>query len=159
MPTLSNRDNDILSRRGIMVRVDGYGVQVTLTSTGVAWILNFMWSSGNSGKKLTLSLLKDLAQFQAEKGVWRDLRFKAVPIQVYSEILYFQLVFYLNGTPPRAFLSFPPTISAIVKTFSVPFIDDGVFTIGHDQIVNIEFSDMEVEQLRAGGLIIVSDCS
>ncbi len=155
MSTLSNRDNEILLKRGVTASNDHYGVQITLTPIGIVWLFNYLYSSGKVGATLSLSLLKDLAKFQPEKGSWRALRFKAVPIPVYEGTEYFQLVFYLDGTPPRAFHAFPPGISSISTAFSVPLMDGGVFNVRNDQIVNIEFSNSEVEQLKSGKLIIM----
>jgi len=155
VPTLSNRDNEILFRRGVTARNDHHGVHITLTPVGIVWLFNYLYSSRNLGVTLSLALLKDLAKFQPEKGSWRALRLKAVPIPVYEGTEYFQLVFYLDGTPPRAFHAFPPSISAISSTFSVPLMDGGAFNVRNDQIVNIEFSDSEVEQLENGKLVII----
>lgn len=155
MPTLSNRNNETLSKRGITALNDHHGVHITLTPVGIIWLFNYLYSSNNVGAALSLSLLKELAKFQPEKGSWRALRFKAVPIPVYEGSEYFQLVFYLNGTPPRAFHAFPPSISSITTIFSVPLMDGGAFTVRNDQIVNIEFSNSEVEQLKNGKLIII----
>lgn len=154
MPTLSNRDNEILSQRGISARNEHHGVQITLTPMGIVWLFNYLYSSSNIGAPLSLTLLKDLAKFQPKDSSWRSLRFMAVPIPVYEGSEYFQFVFYLNGTPPRAFHAFPPSPS-ISSIYSVPLMEGGAFKIRNDQLVNIEFSDSEVEQLKSGNIIVI----
>lgn len=155
MPTLSNKDQEMLAQRGISARNGAFGSEITLTSSGIAWLFNYLQSSGNIGSMLTLTLLKDVAQFQPKKNSWRALRFKAVPIPVY-DTNYFQLVFYLEGSPPRAFHVFRPDISAVTRTFDVPHMEGGVFKIKNNQIVKIEFSDSETEQLANGNLLVVN---
>ena len=156
MPTLSNKDQEVLAQRGISARNGVFGSEITLTSSGIAWLFNYLQSSGNVGAMLTLTLLKDVAKFQPERTSWRALRFKAVPIPVY-DTNYFQLVFYLEGSPPRAFHAFGPDISAISNTFDVPLMEGGVFKIRNDQIVKIEFSDSEVQQLSNGNLLVANE--
>ena len=156
MPTLSNKDQEVLAQRGISAHNGVFGSEITLTSSGIAWLFNYLESSGNLGSMLTLTLLKDVAKFQPQKNSWRALRFKAVPIPVY-DTNYYQLVFYLEGSPPRAFHAFRPDISAVLNTFDVPLMEGGVFKIRNDQIVKIEFSDPEAEQLSNGNLLLANE--
>lgn len=152
MSTLSNKDQEILAKRGISTHQGVFGSEITLTSTGIAWLFNYLHSSSNVGSMLTLALLKEIANFQPKDNSWRTLKFKAIPIPVY-DTCYFQLTFYLEGSPPRAFHAFHPSISAIPSTFDVPLMEGGAFKIRNDQIVKIEFSDPEVEQLKNGILL------
>lgn len=155
MPALSNRDKDVLAQRGISAHNEAFGTEIALTTTGVAWLFNYLESSGNIGATLTLTLLKDLAKFQPRKNSWRVLRSQAVPIPVY-DTNYFQLVFYLEGSPPRAFHAFHPDISAVPNVFDVPLIEGGAFKVRNDQIVKIEFSDFEVALLANGKPLITN---
>jgi hypothetical protein len=145
VPTLSNKDQEVLAQRGVTAHNGAFGTEITLTTLGVAWLFNYLQSSGSIGSTLTLSLLKDLANFQPINS-WRALRLQAVPIPVY-DTNYFQLIIYLEGSPPRAFHAFFPIISAVPKMFDVPLMEGGVFKIKNDQIVKIKFSDFEVGQL------------
>jgi len=155
VPTLSNKDQEVLAQRGISAHNGAFAYEITLTPSGIAWLFNYLESSGNVGSMLTLSLLKDVAKFQPQKNSWRTLRFKAVPIPVY-DTNYYQLVFYLEGSPPRAFHAFRPDILAVQNTFDVPLMEGGVFKIRNDQIVKIEFSDSETEQLANGDLLVAN---
>ena len=154
MATLGITDHHSLAKRGITADNNHYGVRISLTSRGMAWLLNYLYSSNQIGATLSLALLKEVARFQPKEGEWRDLRFKAVPIPVYHGENYFQFIFYLNGTPPRAFHFFPPEISAITTTHSVP-MTGGAFHLRNDQIVDIEFTEPEVAKLKNGELIVV----
>ena len=149
MSTLSNKDKAALASRGIFVTTRLSESEIGLTPVGISWLLNYLHSSGKIGSSLNLKLLKDVAKFQAMKNAWRELRFMAVPIPVYSTN-YFQLTFYLEGSPPRAFLAFSPSISSIPEIFDVPHMQEGVFKTRNDQIVQIIFSAIEVEQLSKG---------
>lgn len=155
MSTLCNGDHEVLTQRGITANHDHYGVQISLTSNGIAWLFNYLNSTRQIGATLSLALLKELAHFQPKESDWRELRFKAVSIPVYHDSEYFQFIFYLNGTPPRAFHSFSPDVSSITTTLSVPMIEAGVFRIRNDQIVKIEFTESEVQQLKNGNIVIV----
>lgn len=101
MATLSTKDELHLMQRGIAVEKDIHGYQYTFSLQGVYWLLNYLHEHHQQGKKpgLTLSLLKNLANAPAAKDA-RALRVKAVELPVYSKS-FFQLAFYLNGTPPR----------------------------------------------------------
>lgn len=149
MSTLSNKDQAVLASRGIFVTTRLSESEIELTPVGVAWLLNYLYSSKKIGSSLNLKLLKDVVKFEAMKSTWRELRFMAVPIPVYSTN-YFQLTFYLEGSPPRAFLAFSPGISSIQQTFYVPRMEGGVFKTRNDQVVTITFSAIEVEQLSKG---------
>jgi hypothetical protein len=154
VPTLGNKDNQILEQRGISAYNGAFGSEVAFTSTGIAWLFNYLYSSGNVGSMLTLMLLREVARFRPKKDSWRVLRFKALPIPVY-DTNYFQLVFYLEGSPPRAFQAFYPSISSIPTSFDVPHMEGGTFRTRNDQIVKIEFSESEVERLAKGNLLVV----
>lgn len=156
MSTLSNKDQEVLATRGISTHQGVFGSEITLTSTGIAWLFNYLSSSSNVGATLTLALLKEVAKFKPKDNSWRILKFKAIPIPVYDNS-YFQLTFYLEGSPPRAFHAFHPSISVISRTFNVPLMEGGAFKIRNDQIVKIEFSDSEVEQLKKGILLVTNE--
>lgn len=156
MPTLSNRDQEVLAQRGISAHNEAFGTAITFTTTGIAWLFNYLESSSNVGSTLTLTLLKEVAKFQPRNNAWRALRFQAVPIPVYNTN-YFQLVFYLEGSPPRAFHAFRPDISAISNSFEVPLMEGGVFKVRNDQVVMIKFSDYETEQLRNGNSLVINE--
>lgn len=149
MPTLSNKDQELLAQRGISTHQGSHGTEITFTTSGIAWLFNYLESSGNIGSMLTLTLLKEVAKFQPRNNLWRALRFQAIPIPVY-DTNYFQLVFYLEGSPPRAFHAFYPDVLVVPNTFEVPLMESGVFKIRNDQFVKIEFSDFEAKQLTDG---------
>ncbi len=155
MTTLSYKNHIALEERGIVTHSDHYGINITLRSNGIAWLLNYLYSARKIGSTLSLKLLKEVADFQPKEGAWRELRFKAVPIPVYGSDLYFQYIFYLNGTPPRAFHVFPPETTSIKGSLSVPATIDGAFKVRDDQIVNVKFTDVEVSQLQNGELILI----
>jgi hypothetical protein len=155
MMTLSNKDNDVLFERGIRAYTDNYLDNIALSTTGIAWLLNFLYTTNKTDADLSLNLLKELARFQASKGTLRELRFKAVPIPVYDGTHhdYYQLIFYLNGTPPKVFLAFD-LMSGIDSTFMAPSILGGSFKVKNDKILHLKFTDNEVEQLEAGQLVV-----
>lgn len=153
--TLSCKDQQMLAQRGISAEDGVFGVEITFTTTGVAWLFNYLESSDSVGSMLTLGLLKGVANFRPRNNFWRNLRCQAVPIPVY-ETNYFQLFFYLEGSPPRAFHAFYPSISVVSKIFNVPLMQSGVFKVRNNQIVKIEFSDLETEQLAKGKSLCIN---
>lgn len=157
MATLTNKNMEVLSTRGIAVRNDSGTVQITLTTKGVCWLLNFLNIQRNVGATLSLKLLNDLARFQPVLKSWRQLRVKAASYPVSEGTEYFQLAVYLDGTPPRAFHAFPPDITQISNIYTVPPMEGGAFKVRNDQDVNIEFSTAEAEQLRNGDLIVIEE--
>jgi hypothetical protein len=158
LKTLSNKDYEVLAQRGITADHDYYGVlHISLTSNGIAWLFNYLDSSCRTGTTLSLALLKKLANFQLKGEAWRELRFKAVSIPANNDSEYFQFIFYLNGTPPTAFHSFPPIIPSITNIVSVPMIEGGIFRHRDDQSVNIKFTESEVQNLKNGNLVIAGE--
>nr|VFK66738.1 MAG: hypothetical protein BECKUNK1418G_GA0071005_110610 [Candidatus Kentron sp. UNK]VFK72207.1 MAG: hypothetical protein BECKUNK1418H_GA0071006_110111 [Candidatus Kentron sp. UNK] len=159
MSTLSIKDHEKLSLRGISAQDSPYGdggVIITLTSTGIMWLLNYLSLSRKVGSILSVKLLKEVAKFEPEKEWWRRLIFKAVSLPVYDTD-YLQFVFYLEGSPPKAFLAFLPDLTSVPHTVDIPLSECGSFRVRDDQIVSIQFSESEVGKLSNGDLIILDE--
>lgn len=156
MPTLSNANIESLALRGVGVSQSGMGTHISLNSNGLMWVLNFLDSSKNVDVAMTLSLLKSVAEFRPKASSLRELRFTAVRLPVYDDAEYFQFVFYLNGSPPKAMLVVPPEVSAITNKVSIPMSEGGAFRIRSDQIIDIEFSAEEIQQLKKSELVRVA---
>lgn len=158
MSTLNNRDLDSLRLRGIHVESGHPEINITLSTYGVAWLFNYLDISGLVGETISLKMLKEIAQFNPSEKQWRDLRFKSVTIPVYEDTVYFQLVFYLNASPPRVFHSFDPNSEAAKLIQDILLVYptvNGVFRVRQDQDVKIIFSKSEVEELKNGTLMSI----
>ncbi|WP_404419492.1 hypothetical protein [Marinospirillum sp.] len=153
VPTLSNKDQVLLAERGISVESGVYGVKIKLISNGLCWLLNYLHSSGKQGSLLSLKLLKDVAAFQKDSDSWRELRIAASRLPAY-DTQYYQLSLYLNGSPPKAFMAFPPNLRAVPRTFDIPHLEYGIFKIKGDQAANIALSASETELLENDGVIV-----
>lgn len=144
---------DDLYKRGIIIKANPYGTTIELTTVGMYWLFNYLYTSGNIGVQLSFSLLNRVAKVIPDVDSWREIRFKYTEIPVYQDQKYYQLTCYLNGSPPRAFHAFVPNNTEIHSIFDVPFVNNGVFKIKDDQIVQIHFADDEIKQLERGDLI------
>lgn len=156
MSTLSQNEKITLENRGVEVRSDGSSSHFVFSTSGICWIFNYSYSgSERGGTSISLTLLKKLAAFQPIEKSWRSLKIKANALPVYDNNEYFEIVFYLEGSPPRSFLSFPPSISNVPRMLNVPCFEHGVLKIRNNQLVQIQFSEKEVIQLNNGEVVTV----
>lgn len=154
MSTLSNKNIDILTSRGITIKNDRhYGSSIDFTTTGMAWLFNYLNFIGPYGSKISFALLKSIANFKPKSNYWRELRIKSSQIPVYEDDIYLQITLYLNGSPPVAVHSFPPNIKSISEVMSIPLVNGGVFGIRNDLTVNLVLDKSEVSLLQSKGII------
>jgi hypothetical protein len=155
VPTLSKKDTKILADRGISIEVDDFGAIINITTTGVFWLLNYFDKSKKCGKTISLKLLKDISNFQLDESFCRELRIKSISLPVDDEVNYFWVVFYLNGTPPRALQSFKTDCCSIPQKLSIPISNNGPLRIRNDQTAEIALSQEEINILKEGKIIVV----
>lgn len=149
MATLTTRNLQQLEERGIKVDNSGFGQVIELSTQGVAWLFNFLHGKDARSRTITIERLKELATWR-EPQDWRELRLRAVPCPAYDDIMYYSLVLYLNGTPPKMFTALSPNS----RELSGVTLPANVVRLRQDQEVRITLSEAERERLIKGELLI-----
>ncbi|KAB7624309.1 hypothetical protein [Alkalilimnicola sp. S0819] len=152
MALLGTRDLGRLQERGIKLDTDGFGQIIEFTPTGLAWLLNFVYAASPQSRAVTLGLLKAISGW-ARPPSWRELRYRAVECSVYDDAVYYNLMFYLNGSPPKLFSSLYPNATD-VGTLVVPASGLAGIRPRDNQEVRIMFSDAERQRLLAGDVLV-----
>lgn len=88
-----------LEEKAIEIRDDRFGTLVTFDLQGLSWLLNALYEKKLDGYIVSLDSLRNLAD-EAIKDE-RELRLKAVSLELYDNRKQDYVIFYLNGTPPR----------------------------------------------------------
>ena len=148
---------ETLQTRGITIEEDKlFGARVvTFSSTGMAWLLNYLAEHDLGSPALSWSFLAGLLSFEPG-GAWRDMRIKAAALPVYDDREYFVYFFYLNGSPPRQLHMFRPDGSkAEGGTIRYGATRDLPFRIAADQDVMIQLSEDEHSDLLKGAVVVV----
>lgn len=148
---------DALQTRGITIEEDKlFGARVvTFSSTGMAWLLNYLAEHDLGSPSLSWSFLAGLSSFEPG-GAWRDMRIKAAALPVYDDRDYCVYFFYLNGSPPRQLHMFRPDgTKAEGGTIRYGATRDLPFRIAADQDVMIQLSEDEHSDLLKGAVVVV----
>ena len=150
---------DALAERGIETSDDQVfgGTCITFSSTGMAWLLNYLHTHQDDAPALSLSLLNELAVFKPDRSLWRELRIKALALPVGGGREYFAYFFYLDGTPPRQLHMFRPGENRKAEGGVIEYevTRTRPFRIANDQVVYLRFSEQEDASLTAGDLVVV----
>ncbi len=150
MPTLTQKNHDALFERGISTHKGFYEHTIHLTPKGMYWILNFINIKNPTNPKLSLAFLKEIADFNPQKTELRALNYTATRLNVYDDKIYYQLQFYLDGTPPRCITTFPPDILNIPTSFDISSTRNSRFETNKDYLTFITFSENEITNLENG---------
>ena len=120
--SLNNRDLDVLADWGITLErtETRLGIDLTLTTQGLAWLANYLSLSREAGVFLSASLLKSLVPYKPNAVSWRDLKIQAMPVHVNGGTLYHQFVWYLDADPPKLFTSLGVTHAYIPGILDIP---------------------------------------
>lgn len=155
--SLNSHDLDILADRGITMERTGtrLGIDVTLTTQGLARLANYLYLSRQAGLFLSASLLKSLVPYKPAAVSWRDLKIHAMPIRVNGGTLYHQFVWYLDADPPKLFTSLGVTHAYVPGILDVP-PDVPSFKVRYGSSCRIRFSDDEVRTLREEGCLAIT---
>lgn len=150
---------DALAERGIEVSDDHVfgGTCINFSSTGMAWLLNYLHTHKDDAPALSLSLLNELAVFKPDRSLWRELRIKALALPVGDGSEYLAYFFYLDGTPPRQLHMFRPGENRKAEGGVIEYevTRTQPFRIANDQAVYLRFSEREDASLTAGDLVVV----
>jgi hypothetical protein len=155
--SLNSHDLDILEARGITLERTGtrLGIDLTLTTQGLACLANYLYLSRQAGLFLSASLLKSLVPYKPSSVSWRDLKIQAMPIHVNGGTLYRQFVWYLDANPPKLFTSLGVTHAYVPGILDVP-PDVPSFKVRHGSSCRIRFADDEVRTLREDGCLAIT---
>lgn len=159
---LTPKDRSTLFNLGIQVKYDGMnGNIITADLKGVWTLLNYLRHSGRRGAKLNIDLLKSLAAIDLATYPTDALRVVAPALPTHeSKGAYCRMSMYLDNSPPTFMHDFPPMnggVPAEYCAFRDPYkAGVGVFVLGGNQTLNIQFSADDVKTLNDGGCVVVS---
>ena len=151
MSVLTKTNITELRRRGFEIQNGSYDLRIAMNTIAMAWLLNHIYSQSKLGVPLTLGLLKEVASTKIAD--WIEMRIKLIPIEVNDSITH-QLIFYLNGTPPRAFLSYPPSSRGFSSPYELTLNDCAPFKLGNNTIAHVLFTEQQQSALLSGELLL-----
>lgn len=148
----------VLADRGVAIEEDRLvgGREITFSSVGMAWLLNYLEQHQVSAPQLSWRFLVELAAFEPKPSSWRELRIKTAALPVYDGDEYIVYFYYLNGSPPRRLQMFRPS-KEVARNGTIEYDADRKqpFRIRDDQLVLIQLTNAEHDALMAGEVLVV----
>jgi hypothetical protein len=148
---LNSKEVDRLLRGGISVTrsESRLGLDVTFSTHGLAWYVNYMDIAGMTGLRLSVDMFKRLLRYEPSDANWRPLQIAAIPLIARGQTAYYQFVWFLDAGPPKAFTSIEPSYDYIPNVLRIP-ANLPAFRIRNDSSGVLAFNEDEVSLLRKG---------